>query len=81
MENFDKDGMGFAYAYQYPGLNKVLQAAGRVIRTENDRGVIVLLDDRFLSKDYDGMFPREWEDAQVVNIENISQRLGEFWNK
>ena len=45
---FDQKGLyGFDYAYRYPGMNKVLQAAGRVIRTEDDRGVILLLDERF----------------------------------
>ena len=58
---FDKrEQNGFDYAYQYPGMNKVMQAAGRVIRTMEDRGVIALLDDRFLRADYQTLFPREW---------------------
>ena len=58
-EYFDKKGMdGFAYAYQYPGMNKVLQAAGRVIRTEADRGMILLMDDRFATISYQRLFPR-----------------------
>lgn len=78
---YDADGeSGFDYAYRYPGLNKVLQAAGRVIRTTDDKGVIVLLDRRFLSRDYSGMFPREWEHSQVVNIETIEDKLKEFWD-
>ena len=51
---------GFDYAYLYPGMNKVLQSAGRVIRTESDRGVILLLDDRFRAMRYREVFPREW---------------------
>lgn len=52
---------GFDYAYLYPGMNKVLQSAGRVIRTESDRGVILLLDDRFRAMRYREVFPREWQ--------------------
>lgn len=70
---------GFAYAYQYPGMNKVLQAAGRVIRTVQDRGVIVLLDDRFLRRDYLDLFPREWNDYKVCTSDSISEILDEFW--
>mgnify|MGYP000485405178 CR=1 FL=1 len=51
-----KKQSGFDYAYRYPGMNKVLQAAGRVIRTKEDRGVILLLDDRFLGRDYGEIF-------------------------
>lgn len=61
---------GFDFSYQYPGMNKVLQAAGRVIRTPEDRGVILLLDDRFLRRDHLELFPREWEHFQVVNRGN-----------
>ena len=56
----EENGQGFDYAYQYPGMNKVLQAAGRVIRTASDRGIIGLLDERFLRSDYRQLFPREW---------------------
>ena len=45
-------GHGFSYAYQYPGFNRVLQATGRLIRTETDRGVIVLIDERFTHNRY-----------------------------
>lgn len=48
--------MGFAYAYRYPGMNKVLQAAGRVIRTKTDRGIVLLLDERFLQRSYQELF-------------------------
>ena len=71
---------GFGFSYQYPGMNKVLQAAGRVIRTPGDRGVILLLDDRFLRRDHLELFPREWERFQVVNRGNAARCLEDFWN-
>lgn len=71
---------GFDFSYQYPGMNKVLQAAGRVIRTPKDRGVILLLDDRFLRRDHLELFPREWERFQVVNRGNAARCLEDFWN-
>lgn len=77
---FDESGRnGFDYAYLYPGVNKVLQAAGRVIRTEKDTGIIVLLDDRFLRKEYAALFPREWHDREMVNLRGISSKVEKFW--
>lgn len=70
---------GFDFAYLYPGMNKVLQAAGRVIRTENDRGVIALLDERFLNRHYRETFPREWKDGKNCNIGQIEEQMKEFW--
>ena len=70
---------GFQYAYQYPGMNKVMQAAGRVIRTMEDRGVILLLDDRFLKPDYQDLFPREWSEYGIVTRRNIAGWLEKFW--
>ena len=79
---FDEKSMnGFDYAYRYPGMNKVLQAAGRVIRTVDDIGVIVLLDDRFLNREYAGLFPREWNDRKTVKIGNISKEIEGFWKE
>ena len=72
---------GFAYAYQYPGMNKVLQAAGRVIRTTEDRGVIVLLDDRFRSPAYQNLFPREWHSHTMCRIHELSDHLKTFWDR
>lgn len=80
MNYYDKrSGEGFDYAYRYPGMNKVLQAAGRVIRTIDDIGVIELLDDRFLQSDYRNMFPREWEQREVGTLDSVSQYLDAFW--
>ena len=70
---------GFSYAYQYPGMNKVLQAAGRVIRTEQDYGCILLLDDRFLQGSYQSLFPREWFPHYTVTPETMTEHLLKFW--
>ena len=79
---FDSRGDGgFAFAYQYPGMNKVMQAAGRVIRTARDKGVIALLDDRFLRPEYTALFPREWESYTVVDRYNVAWALEAFWGK
>lgn len=75
-----KNGDGFRYSYLCPGMNKVLQAAGRVIRTETDRGVILLLDERFTKYQYQQMFPREWEDFEVCVLGNMEEKLQNFWN-
>lgn len=72
---------GFDYAYLYPGMNKVLQAAGRVIRTASDKGSILLLDDRFAQSSYTSLFPREWVDVKYVNCDNIENILEKFWGK
>ena len=77
---FDEQGEnGYDYAYQYPGMNKVMQAAGRVIRTDSDRGVIILLDDRFLRQEVQDMFPREWSEYGGVTRETVSGWLERFW--
>lgn len=77
---FDSRGMrGFDYAYLYPGINKVLQSAGRVIRTETDRGVILLLDERFSQRQYRDSFPREWESCQVCSAATLEDHIDSFW--
>lgn len=79
---FDSCGEnGFDYAYRYPGMNKVLQAAGRVIRTADDVGIVALLDERFLSPSYLNMFPREWVEYEVVTRDKIAGRIERFWNE
>ena len=79
---FDEEEQeGFAFAYQYPGMNKVMQAAGRVIRTAGDKGIILLLDDRFLRNDYRELFPREWDDCRRVTLKTVRQELENFWNR
>ncbi len=80
--HFDEsERRGFDYAYTFPGMNKVLQAAGRVIRTADDVGVVVLLEDRFLEPSYKRLFPREWNHYEVVDKDNIAAALREFWKK
>ena len=79
---FDEKGMsGFEYAYLYPGMNKVLQAAGRVIRTDTDRGMIFLLDDRFLLRQYRAVFPREWSKATPIRLSQTAEVVAEFWDE
>lgn len=74
-----KKQSGFDYTYRYPGMNKVLQAAGRVIRTKEDRGVILLLDDRFLGRDYGEIFPREWKDRSSCRLNTVEEAVSRFW--
>ena len=77
---YDNRGQdGFAYAYRIPGMNKVLQSAGRVIRTREDRGVILLLDERFCEREYQGMFPREWTDVEACSLWTVEKALAGFW--
>lgn len=82
-EYFDlKNGLGYEYAYMYPGMNKVLQAAGRVIRSEEDRGAILLIDDRFTTAKYRRLFPEEWNHfKRVKNPEMIKFNLYDFWRQ
>lgn len=72
---------GFDYAYRYPGMNKVLQAAGRVIRTVDDFGIVALLDERFLTPAYQRLFPREWKHSEVVDIDRIGHKVERFWDE
>ena len=76
----ERDGNGYDYAYTYPGMNKVLQAAGRVIRTMEDKGVIMLLDDRFSREAYVRLFPEEWADYKLVNISQAADVVSDFWS-
>ena len=77
----EKEGNGFDYAYRYPGMNKVLQAAGRVIRTEEDIGIVALLDERFLQNSYTRLFPREWSEYKVVQESTVGRQVENFWNE
>lgn len=79
---FDERGdNGFDYAYRFPGMNKVLQAAGRVIRTAEDVGIIALLDERFLQYTYQKLFPREWSNYEVVTLDTVAGRVERFWDE
>lgn len=79
---FDEMGKsGFDYAYRFPGMNKVQQAAGRLIRTDEDRGVILLLDSRFLTRSYRTLFPKEWTDAESTDLTRVESQLESFWKQ
>ena len=79
---FDEFGKnGYSYAYVIPGMNKVLQAAGRVIRTDTDKGVIALLDDRFMTGEYERMYPREWNRIFPVSLGNAYKCIKDFWTE
>jgi Rad3-related DNA helicase len=76
----DKNGKGFEYAYLYPGMNKVMQSAGRVIRTVDDVGAILLLDDRFLKRRYNELFPHEWFPFETVTAATVRNKLKGFFD-
>ncbi|MCQ2500751.1 MAG: ATP-dependent DNA helicase [Lachnospiraceae bacterium] len=79
---YDRKGEnGFDIAYRFPGINKVLQAAGRVIRTQEDQGVILLLDDRFRNSETRSLFPAEWSDCGVCTLRTVEESLAAFWNQ
>lgn len=77
--HFDQENKGFDYAYVYPGFNKVLQAAGRLLRQMDDRGVILLLDKRYQTTKYLRLFPQEWHDAKPTNLTVFRQQLMNFY--
>ena len=76
-----EDGTGFDYASRFPGMTKVLQSAGRVIRTAEDVGIVALLDERFENPSYKRLFPREWKDCERVTMESIGKRIERFWDE
>lgn len=73
---------GYDYAYRIPGMIKILQAAGRVIRSESDRGVVLLIDDRYASREYSSLYPKHWKDMKLVgDNEALEELLRRFWSK
>lgn len=79
---YDEQGRsGFDFAYRFPGMNKVLQAAGRLIRTVHDKGIIALLDDRFLTREYVEQFPMEWDDYLPVSLATVGPTVHGFWEQ
>jgi len=73
---------GYDFAYLYPGMNKVMQAVGRVIRSESDRGAVLLIDERYTTKQYQDLFRNEWKDYEVVlSIDDINEQLSSFFEK
>ncbi|MCR4814827.1 MAG: ATP-dependent DNA helicase [Lachnospiraceae bacterium] len=80
-EYFDENaGRGYEYAYQIPGMNKILQAAGRLIRTEKDRGIILYLEKRFLKPEYTVLFPEHMLFEETVSLNTVSKHIAAFWN-
>ena len=80
-EYFDGEiGQGYDYAYTYPGMNHVLQAVGRVIRQDSDRGVAVLVDDRYATAQYRRLFPAHWQGIQYAgNARSLAEIMRRFW--
>ena len=75
-------GSGCDYAYRYPGMNKVLQAAGRVIRTPQDKGVVLLIDNRFAMPDYRRLMPPHWSHLKMIyDTEKLERELWRFWEE
>ena len=72
---------GFEFAYQYPGINRVLQAAGRVIRSETDRGVVLLIDQRYATYRYHSLLLDQWNNSKVQNQRQFVQELKKFWSE
>ncbi len=72
---------GYRYAYQYPGITKVLQAAGRIIRTPSDRGTLLLIDQRYTQTEYLSLLPAQWSIRRVRNASQLTAGLREFWNE
>ena len=77
----ETNGMGYEFAYTFPGINKVMQAAGRIIRSESDIGVLLLIDSRFSEYQYRELFPGEWSHAvSVSSAKELKTRISEFWD-
>ena len=73
---------GYDYAYTYPGMNSVLQAAGRVIRRPEDRGVVILIDDRYREEKYRALYPPHWEGIKFAeDIPSLQAQLADFWTE
>lgn len=77
-----RNGCGYDYAYTYPGMNNVLQAAGRVIRRDEDEGVVVLVDDRYAEEKYRNLFPEHWKNVKYArNAQSLAESVADFWKK
>ena len=77
----DKYGCGYDYAYRFPGMCRVLQAAGRIIRTETDLGALLLIDDRYDEPGYRALIPPLWQVTRVKNTTDIAARCSVFWDE
>ena len=72
---------GFDYAYRFPGITRVQQSAGRVIRSETDRGIVVLLDSRFGQAGYQAHLPSHWQVQECTDVDTLEQSLIDFWQQ
>ncbi|MBX2835618.1 MAG: ATP-dependent DNA helicase [Gammaproteobacteria bacterium] len=72
---------GYDYAYRFPGFTRVMQTVGRLIRHENDRGIVVLVDDRFTTSRYQSLFPEHWNLQRVSSTDQAIQLIQGFWSK
>jgi DNA excision repair protein ERCC-2 len=77
----ERAGAGFDYAYTFPGMNRVLQAIGRVTRSETDRGIVLLVDARFGESRYLRLMPPWWRTARVRNVNAIQETVNRFWGE
>ncbi len=75
----EKLGAGFEFAYQYPGFNRVQQAAGRVIRSEQDRGFVLLIDECYGRPDYESLFPADWNPHDINDEQDLREELKDFF--
>ena len=75
----EREKEGYHYAYTYPGMNKVLQAVGRLIRTEKDKGVMIMIDDRFNSPLYSSLMPAEFSDRMCIRLNQVEEKVHDFW--
>ena len=76
----ENDLSGYNYAYVYPGMNKVMQAIGRVIRDENDRGAVLLIDERYALNEYRELFRSEWDEYEMIfSTDELKQSLQDFY--
>ena len=80
-ELMDDADEGYDFAYVYPGMRRILQAAGRVIRTETDRGVVLLIDERFRTEKYEELMPDHWHVEDVRAMSALKKRLRDFWRE
>ena len=76
-----QNAAGFEYAYTFPGMNRVLQAIGRVIRSETDHGVVLLIDARFNETRYCRLFPAWWKYLRVRHTDGLREAIGSFWER
>ena len=76
-----KSGQGYQYAYVWPGFNRVTQAAGRLIRGQDDFGIVLLIDDRYGRPDYTSLIPGEWQAVHTEDRDECLARIQEFWQQ